>query len=527
MTKAVDVAKTSARGGFQYMWGLVASTVISAVGSIIVAGLLGEALYGLYGISLTAPSLIALFRDWGVNTAITRYTAQFNVENRSSEIRKVFTSGLVFETTLGVLLSLVCFALAPWLAVSVFQRPVIAPLIEIASLTILTGGLINTATAVFVGIERTHLNSVMLVVQSVTKAVIAPALIIGGFGIIGALGAHVLAAVVAGLTGVLLIYAVHRSLPASDGDGLDIWKSTKLIVRFGMPLSFAGIISGVLLQYYSFLMAIYVTDNAIIGNYGIAQNFVVLITFFAFPVTTMLLPAFSKLDWRKDHETLQSVFQFSVKYGSLLVVPFSIMVIVVAQPAISTLFGTRFALAPLFLALLAVNYVFTVLGSLSTGNLIMSQGQTRFNLILTIITSAVGFVLGFVLISTMGVLGLIITSLVAGVPSLLISIVYVKRRYDVGFDWVSSGKIFLCSVLAAVLTYLVVGQVGLLPSVVRLVAGVGVFAVAFVLALVLTRTLSGEDLGNLRAMVGSLGPLRRVFDVLFGLVEWLMAKLRS
>src|SRR5512136_719818 len=200
MTKAVDVAKTSARGGFQYMWGLVVSTIVSAAGSIIVAGLLGEGLYGLYGISLTAPSLIALFRDWGVNTAITRYTAQFNVEQRSSEIRKVFTSGLVFETTLGVLLSLVCFALAPWLAVSVFQRPVIAPLIEIASLTILTGGLINTSTAVFVGIEKTNFNSVMLVVQSVMKTVVAPALIIGGFGVVGAAGAHMLAAVVAGLT---------------------------------------------------------------------------------------------------------------------------------------------------------------------------------------------------------------------------------------------------------------------------------------------------------------------------------------
>ncbi len=525
MTKAADVAKTSARGGFQYMWGLVASTVVSAVGSIIIAGLLGETLYGLYGISLTAPNLIALFRDWGVNTAITRYTAQYNVENRSSEIRRVFTSGLVFETTLGVLLSLVCFALAPWLAVSVFQRPVIAPLIEIASLTILTGGLINTSTAVFVGIEKTNFNSVMLVVQSVMKTVVAPALIISGFGVIGAAGAHMLATVVAGLTGVLLIFVVHRSLPDSDGNGLDILGSTKVLLKYGLPLSFAGIISGVLLQYYSFLMAIYVTDNAIIGNYGVAQNFVVLITFFALPVTTVLLPAFSKLDWRKDHETLQSVFRFSVKYGSLLVVPFSIMVIVVAQPAISTLFGTSFALAPLFLALLAVNYVFTVLGSLSTGNLINSQGQTRFNLVLTVITCVVGSVVGFALISTMGVLGLIITSLVAGVPSLLISLFYVKRRYDVGIDWGSSGKILLCSVLAAVLTYLVVGQVVFLASVVRLVIGVAFFAVVCVLAIVFTRTLDRTDLDNLRDMAGSLGPLRRILDIALRLLEGLMARL--
>jgi O-antigen/teichoic acid export membrane protein len=55
-------------------------------------------------------------------------------------------------------------------------------------------------------------------------------------------------------------------------------------------------------------MAIFVTDNAAIGNYSVATNFVVLITFFATPVTTMLLPAFSKLNYQKDQQVLQTVF---------------------------------------------------------------------------------------------------------------------------------------------------------------------------------------------------------------------------
>jgi O-antigen/teichoic acid export membrane protein len=526
MTKAVEVAKTSVKGGFQYLWGLVASTVISAVGTFVVAGLLGEANYGLYSIAMAAPALIALFRDWGVNTAITRYVAQYNVENKTSEIRRVFTSGLVFETTLGILLSLVCFVLSDFLAVSVFQRPVIAPLIQIVSLTILTQGLINTATAVFVGIERTHLNSIMLVAQSVSKTVLAPALILFGLSTLGATLAYTAASVIAGLAGVLMIWMVHRSLRDSGDGKVGIWESTKVMVKYGLPLSIGAILGGLLLQYYTFLMAIYVPDNVVIGNYAIAQHFVVLITFFSVPVVTMLLPAFSKLDAKKDHETLQNVFQYSVKYASLLVVPFAVMVMAVAQPAISTLFGGSYVQAPLFLALLALSYVFTVLGGLSNGNLINSQGQTGFNLVLSVITTVVGFLVGFVLISTLGVLGLIVTSLVAGVPSLLASLVYVKRRYNVSIDWRSSGKILLCSVVAAALTYLVAGQVSLLSSLMRLIIGVVVFAVAFVFAVVLTRTLDKDDICNLRAMSGSLGPLRRILDFVLELFEKLMMKFR-
>jgi O-antigen/teichoic acid export membrane protein len=64
MSKAADMAKVSAKGGFHLLWGLVVSTLISSVGTIFIARLLGSDLYGLYAVVLTAPTLIATFRDW-------------------------------------------------------------------------------------------------------------------------------------------------------------------------------------------------------------------------------------------------------------------------------------------------------------------------------------------------------------------------------------------------------------------------------------------------------------------------------
>ncbi len=169
MSKAAELAKTSTKASFHYLWGLVISTVISSVGTIFIANLLGSDAYGLYAIALAVPNLIMIFRDWGINSAMVRYTAQYRAENRTSEIRSIFISGIVFELALGIILALVSFLISGYLASDIYSRPEIASLIQIASISILAGGLISAATAVFTGTEETTYNSVMLVCQSVIK----------------------------------------------------------------------------------------------------------------------------------------------------------------------------------------------------------------------------------------------------------------------------------------------------------------------------------------------------------------------
>ena len=178
MSKATEMAKVSVKGGFHVMWGLVASTFISAVGTIIIAGLLGPENYGLYYIAMTAPTLIVLFRDWGVTFAMIRYTAQSNAENKAANIRSIFLSGLLFEIIVGIVLSLIGFLLSDFLATTVFNRPSTTSLIQIASFSILAGALVSTATAAFTGIEKMHLNSLMLVSQSIVKTALITTLLL-------------------------------------------------------------------------------------------------------------------------------------------------------------------------------------------------------------------------------------------------------------------------------------------------------------------------------------------------------------
>jgi O-antigen/teichoic acid export membrane protein len=526
MSKAAEMAKVSAKGSFHLLWGLVISTVISSIATIFVARLLGSDLYGLYGIVLITPSLIGVFRDWGINSAMVRYTAQYRSEDRESEVRNILVSGIIFEIALGMALSAVSFALSGYLATNVFHRPEITSLIQIASISILAGGLINAATAAFTGIEKMELNSLMLIFQSTIKTAIMITLVILGFGASGAVLGYTVAMVIAGLIGVALVWTQYKNLQKLSTVKLEIKAYIKSMLSYGTPLSISAIIGGFQGQYYAFLLPIfYVTDNTAIGNYGIASTFVVLISFFATPITTMLFPAFSKLNPQKDKQTLQNVFQYSVKYASLLVVPVAALVMCLAEPAVSTLFGETYSSAPLFLALLAITYLYTSYGGLSIGNFISSQGKTTFILYLTLIQAAIGFPVGYILIMQLGVLGLIITSLVTGIPTAIISLYWVRKHYELTVDWRSSAKILLSSAIAAVLTYVLILELDY-SSLIRLIIGIVFFAFMFVGAVLVTQTINKSDVENLRGMVSGLGVIGKILNRALNIIEKLMKTLK-
>jgi O-antigen/teichoic acid export membrane protein len=526
MSKASDIAKVSAKGSFHMLWGLVASTVIGSLGTIFIARLLGSDLYGLYTIVLTIPTIFQVFRDWGMNSAMVKFTAQYRAEGRLDEIRSIYLTGIIFEVAAGLVLSIIAFFSADFLAVTVFNRPAVAPLIQIISFSIFAGGLVYAATAAFTGYERLELNSIMLICQSIFKTGIIIGLVVLGFGTSGATVGFTVGTFIAGLIGVALIGVIYRQLPKPFPRKFEIFAYLKTMLTYALPLSFATIITVLLPQYYAFLLPIhYVTDNIPIGNYGVAMNFVVLIIFFAMPIATIMLPAFSKLDAQKDKNTLKDFFQFSVKYSALLVVPVTFLVMSLSEPAVGTLFGDTYGTAGLFLGLLAIQYVYSAFGNLSLPAFLNGQGQTSYTLKMSILSGCIGFPLGYVMIMNFGVLGLIFTTLVASVPSIIMGLSFIRRKYELTIDWGASLRIILSSAVAGAGTFFVISEL-MFAAWIELLLGVVLFVIILVPTLLLSRAVSRADIANLKRMFGGLGTIGVLLDKALSLLERLMGLLR-
>ena len=191
------------------------------------------------------------------------------------------------------------------------------------------------------------------------------------------------------------------------------------------------------------------------------------------------------------------------------------------QPAVATLFGEKYTYASLYLALLAASYLYTAFGSLSAGNLINSQGKTEVSLKLTLITSAIGFPLSLLLIPKFGIIGLIATTLTAGIPSLTIALWYVKKQFKATIDWKSSAKILLASTLAAAITYAVTPQLSL-PNWLELIIGAAIFLTTYTTTAPLIGAVNKKDIQNLRETLKELGPLSRIFNFPLNIIEKLI-----
>jgi O-antigen/teichoic acid export membrane protein len=103
---------------------------------------------------------------------------------------------------------------------------------------------------------------------------------------------------------------VFRKFEHNGADRSGALQVLKPMLSFGIPLAIAMMLGGLLTQFYSFVMASFV-DNAMIGNYRVATNFGVLLTFFTFPITTVLFPAFSKIDPVEEKQLLKTFFASS------------------------------------------------------------------------------------------------------------------------------------------------------------------------------------------------------------------------
>jgi len=523
LKKAIDIAKVSAKGSIALSIGMMISNGIMALGTFLIASFLPAQEYGLYAVTLVIPSLLGLFQDLGINSAIIKYTAQYRAENKQSEIKRIIKFGILFDTLLGASLAIIAYLLSGIIAINIFQRPRIKQLIEITSIYIFAMAIVKATQSVFIGFERMEFQSLLNVIQSTLKGLLSPLLVLLGYGLLGAIVGISISSGITAIIGLsILIILFYRKIESAIGDDPKSFpKYVGFMLSYGLPVSASMILTGFQTQFFNFLMAVYCED-LLIANYQMAVNFTVLIGLLSTPIMTALFPAFSKLKFEMEKETLKSVFKFSVKYSSLIVIPVTAAIMALSKPLVYTLFGEKFSYAPFYLTLLAINSLYVGIGSLSVPNLIMGQGRTDITLKMTLLNLSVGIPLSLILIPSFGVIGLITTTLIATIPGLVAGLWWARRRFSISIDGRSGAKIYIASGIAGVIAYLITYPLTF-PYWVILIFGGIVFLLVYFVLIIILKAIDMNDLENIKAMLRDLGPLYTLLKVPFGLVERLLA----
>jgi O-antigen/teichoic acid export membrane protein len=443
----VDIAKDSARGGFMLISGTAISTVILAISAILIGRFLGPGSYGQYTLAISIPQLLYLFTDLGINQGVTKFTAAFNTKQEKDRMFKLVRSALLLRALVGVLLFAINYALAEILGQIFLQRPELAFYIRIASFSILFQVIFTTASAAFVGIDKTEYSALATNIQAMAKTIMQISLVLLGLGVAGAVLGHAIGYAASAGASAVIILLLFRNRSAATGNKRAA-NDFRNLVRYSAPLFASILLTGFAPLFQNFVLASYVTD-AQVGNYKVALNFATLVTVLSIPITTALLPAFSKID-SAAMQKLRLFFKHANKYTAMLIVPVTVLLIVYSTQIVSVVYGSTYESAPLFLATNCLLYFLVGIGYLTLASLFNGVGETRTTFVVNAITFLMILALCPIMTATYGVLGLIVAFLTANLAGTLYGLVKAKRKYQIELDVFSLSRIYFVSAVSAI-----------------------------------------------------------------------------
>jgi O-antigen/teichoic acid export membrane protein len=511
------VTEESARGGFFLISGSAIATVIMAVASILVTRFLGSDLYGQYTLALVVPQLLFLFTDLGVSQGVTKFTAYFKMKADTHQIRKIIKYGLLLRASAGIAISVVTYLFADTLATFLIQRPDLALYVQIASLSILPQVIFTTANSAFVGLDKTEFSALTANANAIAKAIVSITLVLLGYSVIGAIAGYVLGYVVAAVASGVLVFLLVRGKGESKGEG-NVFDGLKTMLHYGFPLYLSILFAGFIPLYNEFILS-YFTTYSDVGNYKAAVNFVSLMAVLTIPITTALLPAFSKLN-SLSVEKVRAFYRLAKKYTAIVIVPITFLIIIFSKEVVEITYGSTFESTSLFLSTYCLLYFLVGIGYLVLPSLYNGLGETRVTFEMSLITFLMLAVQAPFLTTTYGVQGLITAFLVASAVGTLYGLGVARKKFQVTFDALTLLKVYLVSAVSCV-SAVVVLYVVYHSLVFKIVVGGFSYLFLYVTLLAMTKTVTLAELNKASSIAGKT----LAFAIVAKPVLWYMRKL--
>jgi O-antigen/teichoic acid export membrane protein len=493
------IAQKATRGGLFLFIGNASSTVILAVGAILVARLLGPFSYGLYTLTVTIPVLLVALADAGMNFALVRLPARLRSEGDHARANRLVKLGFLLKLAISTAASIVCYAGSALIASIVLNRPEVTPFIQLASLMILFQAIYEATNNIFIGQDLMHYSASIQILQATLKGALAPVLVFLGLGITGAIWGYVLALAAAGLTGATLLFTRHVR---SSGQTTSL-ASTELrtLLGYGLPLYAATILSVFLAQYQNIVLA-HFASNVEIGNFGATWNFTTFMMILTYPITTSMFPMFSKMDPKSQRSDLARGFVLAVKYSSLLVIPASVAVMLFSRDLIYLTYGSSYTFAPQYLVLLSVLYLFSVISYLVLGSFLNGVAQTGTVVRMSVLTLVVYLPLGPALAWLWGPYGLLVAYILANGASTIYGIRQTSVKFDARPDLKSGARILLAGLAAAVPTIALIQLDRMGVGSINLIVGGLLYLLVYLTLAPILGAVEEQDILNLRTLLG-------------------------
>ncbi|MDG6994631.1 MAG: oligosaccharide flippase family protein [Nitrososphaerota archaeon] len=490
------------RGMYHLFLGNTAYLIITGISSILVARLLGPQSYALYGLALLVPSYLYSAIHINTSASAVRFSAKYLSEGDREKAVSFGYSTLLFQFLLALAAFLISLPFSELIATEVYKRPVLGGYIPAATASILGLALMNVSSGHFQGIGSMKKSAILSALQSLIRLVVSVGLIVLGFSAFGAVVGYSASYIGGGLLGLgFLVYARKNIIPR------DFISTIRTSLKYSFPLYAPGALSLIATPFAETLLANFATNERF-GGFLAAYNLSILLVFFGTPISTALFPRFSRLDKKSDD--LSQTYSSAVKYTTLFILPVVIAMMVFATPLASSIYGTKYAFSGLYLAALAAPNLLVGFGA--QNQLLNGIGETRKTMVAGLASTIAYLVGSITFVPFFSVYGIAFSSALSTIVGLLVSSRMLRPILKKGILVRSVSRIYVASAVAAVLVYPL--TLLRLPAVATVVVGVSLYIAVCIPLLVVTRSLTKEDLSTLEAYFTSAGFLSPLLKLL-------------
>ncbi len=499
LVKGVDETSKAlqriARGAGIVFAGTIISMLFGFLGRAVIARYLSVSEYGVFNLALTVLSIALIVATLGFQNSLPREVAYYR-EKEPSKIRNLTSTALAVALVNSIIWTGILFLEAGSTS-QLFRDERLAYALRIMILALPFWTLTAVITSVSRGFGRVR---EQVYFQNIAYPTAFLVLVVAGVLLKAPFAFIFIAYVIAqAVTLLLLVFDVGRSGLFEFGLLVDL-RLGKELIRFSIPLMLTGI-AGFVMTWTDTLMLGYYKTSEVVGTYNGAAPIARLLPVFL-GSAGVIYPSLATAFYASGRtEELRRVYQILTKWIFLATFPLFALVSLFPEATINFFFGEKYASAASALQILALGFMFHTFLGLNGLSLIVIR-ESNFVMYSTLVSAGINVALNALLIPVYGIEG---AATATTASYLVTNALNSLRLYQRTAIHPFSRNYVKILVVGFALSGVILASGLRAMHIWYAILILAVFFVAYLLLILLSRSIDREDIELLLAMEQRLG----------------------
>ena len=431
------------RGSAIILVSTIVETSLSLVRNIVVARLLADPdLLGILSILASLRGVFLAVALLGIPTALARFFAQF-IGGEERESVRLIQTGFVLSTLLSLVSGAIMFAASWFLAIEVYHRHELIPLIQVGAFSVTALAFRNILGGALRGLRRMSSLAILIIIEN-SLLLGASYVFVSWYGVIGAAYAVLAESLVALIVALRFLFRDPRARTFIFLKRPDQRAVLKML-KYTLPIFASGfVVLPAALSVQTFL-AIRVSFSEL-GLYEIGYGFYSLLIAIPATLAVPLMPMVAQIKQRSP-DRVNVIFAQALRLMILVAIPLTIATSLSSRFLLQLLYGDAYTSADKLTSILVLTAVFLGVVPVTT-SFLLASGRSLAVLSLDLVWAAVFVSASYILIDRIGFLGIGYAHLGAGISLFVVQLLNFRRwfaaslgpvRVPVSFSLLSTG----------------------------------------------------------------------------------------